>query len=230
MVQKDKKCVFCEIINGDRTASIVYKDDVCHAFLDYRPVYKGHVLLVPNRHVETVMDLPDSLIGPFFERVKLISQAVEIAIETDGIFNAINNRMSQSVPHIHVHIIPRRHKDNMRHFLWPRMKYENDEETKHYRTKIAETAQKLQSGAHSWDFMHELVERLNNFPQELEKSEYQQPLDQFIREQRKLLSGSGADQAMSLGLFSSKDKVKTVLTEDKLLATLFLKDYVLSKR
>jgi histidine triad (HIT) family protein len=119
-------CKFCEIINGDITANVVMADDLTLAFLDYRPLFPGHCLLVPRDHIETLGDLPEELLTPFFCNVQLLARAVERALNAEGTFVAMNNRVSQSVPHLHVHIVPRRRKDGLKGFFWPRQKYENE--------------------------------------------------------------------------------------------------------
>ena len=114
--------------SGDVAATVVYEDDVSVAFLDHRPLFQGHTLLVPRTHVETLGDLPGSLVGPFFKTAQLLSLAVETALDAQGTFVAMNNRVSQSVPHLHVHIVPRRKKDGLKGFFWPRTKYKSEEE------------------------------------------------------------------------------------------------------
>ena len=121
-------CLFCRIVSGEVPATIVYEDDNSVAFLDHRPLFHGHTLLVPRVHVETLGDLPVSLVGPFFKTAQLLSRAIEPAVDAQGTFVAMNNRVSQSVPHLHVHVVPRRKKDGLKGFFWPRTKYENDDE------------------------------------------------------------------------------------------------------
>jgi histidine triad (HIT) family protein len=121
-------CIFCKIVAGELPAPIVFEDDLTLAFLDHRPVFPGHCLLVPKTHFETLVDLPTTLVGPFFLNAQLLAQSVEQALEAHGTFVGINNRVSQSVPHLHVHIIPRRRKDGLRGFFWPRHKYESLEQ------------------------------------------------------------------------------------------------------
>jgi histidine triad (HIT) family protein len=119
-------CLFCGIVSGAVNSSVVFRDDISLAFLDHRPLFPGHCLLVPKNHFETLNDLPPELVGPFFKNVQLLAHAVELALEAEGSFVAMNNRISQSVPHFHVHIVPRRKKDGLKGFFWPRNKYENE--------------------------------------------------------------------------------------------------------
>lgn len=120
-------CLFCRIVAGDEPAEIVFSDDVTVAFLDIRPVFHGHTLLVTRKHHETLPDLPPELIEPYFANVQMLSVAVPAAMEAQGSFVAINNIVSQSVPHLHTHVVPRVKKDGLRGFFWPRTKYEHDE-------------------------------------------------------------------------------------------------------
>ena len=121
-------CVFCRIIDGDLSGIVVYEDELSVAILDHRPLFPGHCLVMPRSHYETLSDLPKPVIGAFFNNVQLISTAVEKALMAEGNFVAMNNRVSQSVPHLHVHIVPRRRKDGLKGFFWPRYKYKSDEE------------------------------------------------------------------------------------------------------
>jgi len=121
-------CFFCGIVNGEVNASVVFDDDISIAFLDHRPLFPGHCLLVPKNHFETLSDLPPDLVGTFFKNVQLLARAVEVALEAEGSFVAMNNRVSQSVPHLHVHIVPRRKKDGLKGFFWPRNKYGSEAE------------------------------------------------------------------------------------------------------
>ncbi|MFF0245978.1 HIT family protein [Streptosporangium sandarakinum] len=129
-------CAFCAIAAGERPASVVLSDGVATAFLDRRPVFKGHVLVVPARHVETLPELPAPLVGPFFERVRAVSAAVERGLAAGGTFVAMNNRISQSVPHLHVHVVPRNRGDGLRGFFWPRVRYDGDDEAESYAERI----------------------------------------------------------------------------------------------
>jgi len=109
-------------------AHIVYEDDVVIAFLDHRPVFLGHTLVAPRAHIETLADLPADLLEPFFAPVQRVARAVEAGMEADGTFVAINNKISQSVPHLHAHVVPRRRKDGLRGFFWPRQKYRDEDQ------------------------------------------------------------------------------------------------------
>jgi histidine triad (HIT) family protein len=123
-----KACVFCEIVAGRLPAHVVLDDDDFLAFLDIRPLFPGHVLLVPKEHHETLWDLPQRLLGPLNERTRRLAVAVRDATGSQGIFTATNNIVSQSVPHLHVHVVPRNRKDGLRGFFWPRTKYASDDE------------------------------------------------------------------------------------------------------
>ncbi len=121
-------CVFCEIVRGTVPAQIVFEDSRTVAFLDARPLFPGHVLLVPREHIETLADLPDDLTGPLFANAREIARAMEPALGAEGSFVAVNNRVSQSVPHLHVHVVPRRKGDGLKGFFWPRHRYQTQEE------------------------------------------------------------------------------------------------------
>ncbi len=118
-------CRFCQI--ASHANYVVFEDDLSIAFLDYKPLFVGHTLLIPKAHYETLGDLPSDLVGPFFSNVQLLARAVEQAMAAEGTFVAINNRVSQSVPHLHVHIVPRRKKDGLRGFFWPRQAHPSEE-------------------------------------------------------------------------------------------------------
>ena len=120
-------CVFCDIVAGTVPAHVVACDDAAVAFLDTRPVFPGHVLLVPRAHHETLGDLPPELVGPLFAAAQRVARAVEAGMDAHGTFVAMNNSVSQSVPHLHVHVVPRRRKDGLRGFFWPRQRYADDD-------------------------------------------------------------------------------------------------------
>lgn len=121
-------CTFCKIVSGEVKSLDVFEDEHSFAFLDHRPLFPGHVLLMPKVHYETLTDLPSSLVPALFGNAKLLASAVETAMKADGTFVAINNRVSQSVPHMHLHIVPRRKGDGLKGFFWPRQKYKGEEE------------------------------------------------------------------------------------------------------
>ena len=133
----EENCLFCRIVSGEVPAVVVFEDENTLAFLDHRPLFPGHVLLVPREHFETLGDLPPTKVGPFFQNAQLLSRAIESALEAEGTFVAMNNRVSQSVPHLHVHIVPRRRKDGLKGFFWPRTKYKSEAEMELVREKIS---------------------------------------------------------------------------------------------
>jgi len=116
-------CIFCDIRDGKLAAHIVDQDEDTLSFLDQRPLFPGHVLVIPREHHETLMDLPPDLVAPLFLSVQRLTAAVKTAMHADGVFVAANNIVSQSVPHLHVHVVPRKRKDGLRGFFWPRGKY-----------------------------------------------------------------------------------------------------------
>lgn len=130
-------CVFCRIMAGEVPAHMVLEDDEFVAFLDARPVFKGHVLVVPRGDYVTLADLPVPAVGPLFERVRLVSIALPAALGAQGTFVALNNIVSQSVPHLHVHVVPRNRKDGLRGFFWPRQRYASEEEAAGYARRIS---------------------------------------------------------------------------------------------
>ena len=132
-------CTFCGIAGGELPAAVVLDEPEIVGFLDLRPVFPGHVLLVPRTHVATLPELPAELLPVLFGGAQRLAAAILPAMEADGTFVAMNNRVSQSVPHLHVHVVPRRFKDGLRGFFWPRQKYEND------------------------DAMHEIAERIRSY-------------------------------------------------------------------
>ncbi|MGW4640425.1 HIT family protein [Sphaerisporangium sp. NPDC004334] len=136
-------CLFCRIAKGEVPAHLVLADEVAVAFLDARPVFKGHVLVIPRDHAETLGDLPGEALGPYFARVQAVSLAVEKGLGAAGSFVAMNNRISQSVPHLHTHVVPRHKKDGLRGFFWPRVKYEDDTEAASYATRLREALEEL---------------------------------------------------------------------------------------
>lgn len=129
-------CLFCEIIAGERPAHVVLDEGDVFAFLDTRPLFPGHTLLVPKAHYETLIDLPSELLPPLFGAAQRLSGVMESGLGATGSFVAINNRVSQSVAHLHVHIVPRNRKDGLRGFFWPRGKYASDDEAAAVATRL----------------------------------------------------------------------------------------------
>jgi histidine triad (HIT) family protein len=129
-------CLFCAIAAGDIPASMVLRDADIAAFLDARPVFKGHVLVVPRAHIPTLSDLPAAEVGTLFAAAQRVARAVETGLGADGTFVALNNKVSQSVPHLHVHIVPRKKKDGLRGFFWPRVPYADDAEREAFAARI----------------------------------------------------------------------------------------------
>ena len=131
-------CTFCEIGAGEREAWIVDEDELSLVFLDHRPLFAGHVLVVPREHFVTISDPPASVVAHLFGRVRRIALAVEGAMSAQGTFVAVNNRVSQSVPHLHVHVVPRTKGDGLRGFFWPRHPYRGREEMDAVRDRLRE--------------------------------------------------------------------------------------------
>jgi histidine triad (HIT) family protein len=129
-------CRFCQI--ASHANYVVFEDQLSIAFLDYKPLFTGHTILIPKAHIETLADLPKELLAPFFANVQLLARAVEHAMSAEGSFIAINNRVSQSVPHLHVHIVPRRKKDGLRGFFWPRQAHPSEESMRQAQAAILE--------------------------------------------------------------------------------------------
>jgi histidine triad (HIT) family protein len=129
-------CLFCAIVEGEAPAAVVLDEPTVFAFLDVRPVFKGHVLLVPREHVETLPDLPADLRDPFLEAAQRLSQGVKDVFGAQGSFVAMNNTVSQSVPHLHLHVVPRTKGDGLRGFFWPRTKYADQDELEDYATRL----------------------------------------------------------------------------------------------
>jgi histidine triad (HIT) family protein len=132
----DPDCRFCQIIAGDEPSHVVFEDERTIAFLDNRPLFPGHALLVPRDHFETLGELPDELVSPLFESARLLSVAIPKAMRKPGSFVAMNNVVSQSVPHLHVHVVPRKQKDGLRGFFWPRAKYESEDQMREVAERV----------------------------------------------------------------------------------------------
>jgi histidine triad (HIT) family protein len=131
-------CVFCKIAAGQIEACVVYEDERTTVFLDNGPLFAGHCLICPKEHYETLMDVPASLLEPLFATAQIVAKAIEDGLDAQGSLVAINNKVSQSVPHLHVHVIPRRRGDGLKGFFWPRRPYRDKDE-------MAETCDKLRA-------------------------------------------------------------------------------------
>jgi len=138
-------CLFCRIAAGEVAADVVLDDGDFLAFLDHRPLFPGHCLLIPKRHCETLTDLPPALSAPLVENTQVLCTAVEQQLGAEGTFVAVNNRISQSVPHLHVHVVPRRAKDGLRGFFWPRTKYRDESEREAVRLALLQGVAGLKS-------------------------------------------------------------------------------------
>jgi histidine triad (HIT) family protein len=129
-------CVFCAVVAGSEPSHVVLDEPDVIAFLDYRPVFKGHVLVIPRAHVVTLPELPADLLAPLFGAVARCCTAVVEALGAEGSWVAENNIVSQAVPHLHVHVVPRRRGDGLRGFFWPRQKYEGETEMAEYALRL----------------------------------------------------------------------------------------------
>ncbi len=139
------ECVFCKIIRGEAKSYMVFEDDVSCAFLDHRPLLSGHCILVPREHYDTLLDIPPNLTGPLFSNTQLLARAVEKGLGAHGSFTAINTRISQSVPHFHIHIIPRWKKDGLfsHKIIWKRQPYKDEESMLKAQGKIKDAVDQL---------------------------------------------------------------------------------------
>ena len=145
-----ESCLFCRIITGDIASYTVLEDDVTLAFLDHRPLFPGHCLLVPKAHHGTLIDLPTALLTPLMANAQLLARAVEHGLEAHGSFIAINNRVSQSVPHLHIHVVPRRRKDGLKGFFWPRQRYKDEGSMVAVQQTLQRAIAQMQAEAGSW--------------------------------------------------------------------------------
>jgi histidine triad (HIT) family protein len=131
-----RDCLFCSIVAGATSAHVVLETQDMVGFLDHRPLFKGHVLLVPRDHVLTLPDLPASLRSPFLEAAQRLAQAMVDVLDAQGSFVAMNNTVSQSVPHLHLHVVPRTKGDGLRGFFWPRTKYADEQDAAGVATRL----------------------------------------------------------------------------------------------
>ena len=136
-------CIFCKIAGGKIPAEVIYENDDCVVFLDVAPLFPGHALVCPKQHFDTLMDVPSGLLAPLFGTAQLIARAVESGLGAEGSFIAINNKISQSVPHLHVHVIPRRRKDGLKGFFWPRRPYASEDEKRQTGDALRAAVQQL---------------------------------------------------------------------------------------
>jgi histidine triad (HIT) family protein len=144
----DPDCPFCKIAAEKIPADVVYQNGDLIAFLDIHPLFPGHVLLCPRQHYETLLDLPADLAGPAMAATQLLAKAVEAAVDADGTFVAVNNRVSQTVPHLHIHVVPRRRRDGLRGFFWPRQPYRDDSAREAVRAAIEREVERLGNQNH----------------------------------------------------------------------------------
>lgn len=138
-------CAFCGIISGSIETKVVWEDEHTVTFLDRRPVFPGHCLVVPRAHYETLPELPAELLVPMFSTARLVASAMPQGLGADGTFVGINNVVSQSVPHMHVHVVPRRFKDGLRGFFWPRRPYADDDEAEQFRRAVRSAIQGIKT-------------------------------------------------------------------------------------
>jgi histidine triad (HIT) family protein len=142
------KCTFCKIVRSEIKSYITFEDEISFAFLDHRPLLPGHILFVPKNHYETLIELPSDIVAPFFANVQLLAEAVEVGSDADGSFVAINTRISQSVPHLHVHIVPRWKKDGLfstKNYIWQRRPYKDEDEIIKVQNSIRSTITQIQN-------------------------------------------------------------------------------------
>jgi histidine triad (HIT) family protein len=141
-----QECLFCRIARGEVKAWKVHEDELTVVFLDSGPLFAGHCLVCPKEHYETLLDVPGDLLEPLFATAKLIGAAVERGLGAQGSFMAINNRVSQSVPHLHVHVVPRRRQDGLKGFFWPRRPYKDEAEAEATTKALQEAVRDLLPG------------------------------------------------------------------------------------
>lgn len=138
-----EECIFCKIVSGEINARVIFEDGDFIAFLDKSPIFKGHSLLIPKKHIETLFDFPQETLKEMIVRVRRVAEAVKEALSADGMLLINNNVISQSVPHFHMHIIPRRKGESLTGFMWPRTKYKNEDEEEEFRKKIEKSVKRL---------------------------------------------------------------------------------------
>ena len=141
-----KPCIFCRIASGEIPAGIVFEDEETLAFLDHRPLFPGHCLLIPRGHMETLIDVPARLLSQLSLKTRSLAIAMEKALSAQGAFIAINNRVSQSVPHVHIHVVPRTKGDALKGFFWPRQKYRDPEHMEEVRAALERSMEQMAEG------------------------------------------------------------------------------------
>ena len=144
---QDPACTFCQIEQGELDGFVVLEGAATLAFLDIRPLFHGHTLLIPRQHYETLPDLPSDLLAPMMADAQLLARAMVDGLGAEGSFVAINNRVSQSVPHLHIHVVPRRNQAGLRGFFWPRTQYEDEAHTRATQERLRAAVDALRSGS-----------------------------------------------------------------------------------
>ncbi len=144
---QDSQCSFCQIERGTLTGFVVLEGEATLGFLDIRPLFIGHTLLIPRQHYATLPDLPSDLLAPMMADAQLLARAMVEGLDAEGSFVAINNRVSQSVPHLHIHVVPRNAKDGLRGFFWPRTQYEDAAHTLATQQRLRATVDALRDRA-----------------------------------------------------------------------------------
>jgi histidine triad (HIT) family protein len=136
LFSKDEACLFCRIAKKEKDSYVIFEDTLSFAFLDSRPLFPGHILLIPKIHYGEIMEIPDETVGVLFSNVKALGAALEKGLNAGGCFIAVNNKIGQTQPHLHIHIVPRKLHDGLKGFFWPRYKYSSNEEMAEVQEKI----------------------------------------------------------------------------------------------
>lgn len=139
-------CKFCRLIARELPAYVVLEDELSFAFLDHRPLFPGHCLLLPKGHYPTLPELPVRLLKPLFAQAARLARAMEVGLKAEGSFVALNNVVSQAIPHLHIHVVPRRRRDGLRGFFWPRQRYRDEEHIREVQGLLTETLARLRTG------------------------------------------------------------------------------------
>jgi histidine triad (HIT) family protein len=144
---QDPECTFCQIEQNQTERFVVLEGEATFGFLDIHPLFPGHTLLIPRQHYETLPDLPSELLAPMLSAAQLLSRAMVEGLGAEGSFVAINNRVSQSVPHLHIHVVPRTTKDGLRGFFWPRTQYEDAAHTLAVQQRLSDSVDALRNSS-----------------------------------------------------------------------------------